>query len=339
MTHPASSIKELYNFISFNSEVTNETEAIQILGQTAPATREAADEPQITLGGEYYLTNFDNENRIGLVTNGLSGAFSKIINGTDDERNFFVLTAAEGSDGISSNPASTPCVGYGNVSLAGYNTTLQVGGYPTTTVDFNALYVASYADSTAEQLPTIDPTTGLRVTGQTFTLPVASGNQAYGRDAIIRPRDVLVSFQNATGLFYNINEACLTSVSIGVDLGRDPQNCLGNRYSKSRLLNFPIDCTLSCEFQAPDLVPGTLDAFLCSTGAYSASITCRRPVCPGSTGTTALRYDLRGLRFQSQSENVGLGNEGTSVTLNFVCNIGGPQDTTNGLFLSGSVNP
>lgn len=337
--HNASNTKEIYGVQDFSVDYTNNSEPIQAFGQLAPIGRDSIDTPTAEFNFSYLVSNVDNEGHMGLVVNGQSGAFSKILNGQEDEKNYFMMVAAEGTDAIGANPASTPCVGWGNGAIGSYSFNAAVGDYPTATVNVLALNAKSYADSTSELTPDIDVTTGLENTSNTFTLPVASGNARFGRDPVLKPGDINVNLANATGLFYNVNQACITSVTIDVDLGREPQNCLGNKYAKARDITYPIDVNFSFEFQAPDLITGSMNGFFCQTGLYNGIITARRPACYGTTGATAIYHDLRGLRWISQNETVGLGNDGTSVTVNMVGSIGGPTDTANNWFMSGIYNP
>lgn len=334
---PASSIFELYNVQNFTFDVNNNLEPVYALGQRAPQTREALDTPEITFNFDYNITNFDNENHLGLVVNGLSGVLSKIINGSEDEKNYFLAVAGEGIDGIGSTPANNPCLGFGNGNLTSYSFTAQVGSFPTVSVAFSALNAKGYLDSVAEYLPSIDPDTGLENSTQTFTLPVASGNARYNRDAILRPGDIQVDFSNVSGLFYSLSGNCVESVSIDFDLGREALNCLGRRFSKARSLSPQIDVNTSIVFQAPYIQSGSVASYFCGTGLYNATVTARRPACNG-TGVQVIKYDLRGLSLNHEGAQVNLGSDGTSITMDFISSIGSSNDFNNNLILSGSFN-
>ncbi len=334
--HPSSAIKELYGVQSFGVTYSNNSEPIQAFGQLSPIGRDSTEIPTVEFNFDYLLTNFDNEYHLGLTTNGLSGALSRILNGQADEQNYFVVTAAEGVDAIGANPATTPCIGYGNAALGSYGFSATVGDYPTVSVSFLALNARSYGDSTSEVLPAIDITTGLEYTSQTFTLPIASGNLS--RDAVLRPGDITVNISGVSGLFYNLSTVCINSASIDFDLGRSPQNCLGNKYAKSRDIAYPVDVNFSFEFQGADQVTGSMSNFFCQTGLYNAIVSAKRPACAGA-GSQVVSYDLRGLRFVSQSETVGLGNDGTAVTVNLVTSLGSATDSVSNLILSGIFTP
>ncbi len=323
--HPSSGIKELFGLQSFGSTFSLNSEPIKVLGSIAPISYETTESPNIEFSFDYLSTNFDNEQRMGLVVHGSSGAFSRILNG-EDERNYFMLTAAEGVDAVGANPANTPCVGYGNAVLNSYEFSAAVGDYPKVSATFLALNAKSYSDSTSEVLPSISAS-------NTFTLPVASGN--IGRDAILRPQDIQVQVSTISGIFYDLSDVCLNSASIKIDFNREPRKCAGSKYPISRKPTYPINVNFSFEFEAPQLVTGSLENFFCNTGSYNAFLTARRPSCYASGGSQEINFDLRGLRFISQSESVALGGDGTNVTINMITSLGSAYDSLSNLFLNG----
>lgn len=330
---PGSQVYELFNIQSFNWDYNSNLEPIYALGKRADIGRDSVDPPEITLSFEYYITNFDNENRIGLVCNGSSGVLAKIFNGAEDEKMYFNAVAPLGVDGIGSTPANNPCLGFGNAVISSYAFSASVGNYPTSTVNLTALGARGYLDSVAESpLPSVDTSTGLDLQG-TFTLPTATGN--IGRDAIIRPGDIIVDFSTVSGLFYNLSGICVQSIDIDFDLGRENRQCLGNRYARSRDLGATIDLNTSITFQAPDIISGSVSNYFCQTGLYNANVIMRRPACFG-TGNQVMKFDIRGMRLNHEGAQVGLGNDGTTITLDFVSSIGSAADTVNNLYLSGS---
>lgn len=329
---PASQISELYNIQSFNWDFNSNLEPIYALGQRAAIGRDSVDPPEITLSFEYYITNFDNEARMGLVCNGLSGVLSKLFNGTESEKMYFNSVSPLGSDNIGTAAANNACLGFGNAVISSYSFSASVSNFPTATVNLSALGARGYLDSVAESpLPAVDTSTGLDLIGS-FTLPTASGN--IGREAVIRPGDIIVDFSNVSGLFYNLSGICVQSIDIDFDLGLENRNCLGNRYARSRDFGATIDLNTSITFQAPDIISGSVSTYFCQTGLYNANVTMRRPACFG-TGSQVMKFDIRGMRLNHEGGQVGLGNDGTTITLDFVSSIGSSNDQFNNLFLSG----
>ena len=334
-THTTSNIKEVFGVQSFSFDLSETKENIFVFGKRAADLREALDPAVASFNLSYLISNLDNEKSLGFVTDGTSGTFANLLNGSKDERNFFVMIASDGNDAVGSNPASTPCLGFGNATLASYSVNAAVGSYPTATLAFEAIDAEYYADSDTERLPAVNLTTGAIAAG-TFTLPTASGNALSGRDPVLRPRDISVNLSGLTGLFHDMGSACVQSVDISVDFAREKQQCLGLKYRKESVMADAIPVNLGIEFLAKDMVTGRMSEFTCGTGQYRAIISIARPSC-NSVGANAVTFDLKGLSWESQSQDFTLGQQST-VTINFQGTIGGANDVTRGLFTSGIVN-
>ena len=338
--HTTSNIKELFGIQSFSYEVTTSKDDISVFGKGASITREAMDPPVVTLNTSYLVSNFDNEKSLGFdvstsTYSTVSGAFSKILEGSRDERNYFVMIAGEGADAVGSLVATTPCLGFGNGTITSYNFNAAVGSYPTATIAIDAIEVAYYTTSDTQTIPAINTSTGNIATG-TFTLPSGAGTLS-GRDPILRPWDITVALNGATGLFHDLSTACVQSIDIGVDFSRTNQLCLGSRFRKESLIADVIPITVAVEILAKDMNTGRLSNLSCLTGTYGITASIKRPSC-NAGGALATYFDIRGLSYEGQSEDVALGGDAQTVTLNFQGTIGGANDTTKGLFLSGIVN-
>ncbi len=335
--HTTSNIKELLGLQSFSYDMSETKEDIFVFGKRANIGREGLEPPVISFDLSYYLSNFDNEKSLGMVVNGVSGAFADILNGTKDERNIFVMMAGDGLDAVGASPATTPNLGLGNATLSSYNFNAAVGSYPTVSLTFEAIDAEYYDTSDSESpLPAIDITTGAPATGS-FTLPTASGNTLGNRDAVLRPRDITVNASGLTGLFHNLATACVQSVDIGIDFGREKQLCLGSKYRVESSLGDTIPITVALEFLAKDMITGRLSNFSCLTGEYNMNITIKRPSCLGTGAATAAYLEVRGLSWESQSQDFTVGTNST-VTINFAGTVGGSNDFTKGLFISGIAN-
>ena len=333
-THTTSNIKELFGVTTLSYDIAESREDISVLGTKIPQ-KISLESSAVTLDFSYYVSNFDNEKSLGLYTAGNSGAFVDLLNGTKDERNYFFMISSDGVDAIGASPLTTPCIGIGNGVINSYSFNAAVGSLPTATVSVSAIDIASYLDSDTEPLPAINVNTGLIAAG-TFTLPTASGTLS-GRDFVLRPRDVNVNLSGLTGLFYDLSSPCVQSFDIGVDFSRTNQQCLGSFYRKDSVMADLIPLTFGVEFLAKDMIAGRLSSFDCLTGVYSATASIRRPNCSG-TGSVATTFTLRGLQFDSLNYSADAGGDASTVTLNFVGNIGGLTDISNGLFLSGITN-
>lgn len=333
--HTVNNIKELYGVTSVSYDTSQAKEDVLALGRAAPVDRVAIDPASLTVDITYNQANLDNENSLGLVVNGLSGAFAKIINGQADDRNIFIPRAAEGFDVNGLAGANLEVIGFGNATIASYAFEAAVGSFPTTTIGFQALEGVTYADGSAEVIPAVDPNTGLRATGL-FTLPTFSGNP-FGRDAVLLPGDVTVDFSNATGWAFVLSGTCVQSVSIDVDFNREADQCLGQKYALNSI-QFPIPVNFSADVFAQDLKTGSLSTFLCNNTGSNVVVTVRRPNCTQGAGAIAWQGTLRNLDWDSESLSVPADGSAAITTVNFVGFIGSSNDLSNGLFLSGISN-
>lgn len=331
--HTLSSVRSLENVTSWDHDIGQTKEAITVFGALAPADRIALEPPTISMNLSYNSTTLNNEFRLGLVTDGTSGAFSKILNGQADERNIFLARAGEGLDANGVAGAGMDVVGYGNAVISSYSFEAAVGDFPTTTVGFSALNIATYADGVSEIVPSIDSTTGLRHTG-TFTLPAYTGSSPTG-DAILLPGDITVNFGSLSGVVYALSGACVQGVNFQIDFGRTPIQCLGSKYYTSNTIEGSIPITFSADVFAQDLTVGSLASFLCNQTGGTASVTVRRPNCNQGAGAIAYYFELRNLDWIG--ENTTISNDGSPQisSFNFEGYLGGGADLTNGIFMSG----
>jgi hypothetical protein len=61
----------------------------------------------------------------------------------------------------------------------------------------------------------------------------------------------------------------------------------------------------------------------------------RRNACAGTLGTPALLYQFKGAKLTSQSFTSNIGDN-ASISSTYEVQIGGPQQTDRGIFISGS---
>ena len=69
---------------------------------------------------------------------------------------------------------------------------------------------------------------------------------------------------------------------------------------------------------------------------YDARIAIKDPVCGGATQSVVCNYIVKGLKVDSQSFTSSIGDN-KSVTLDFSAQIGGPNQSGMGVFMSGDA--
>jgi hypothetical protein len=215
--------------------------------------------------------------------------------------------------------------------------------------------------------PAIDPVNGIAFDppGQpsgyaTAALPAPSGNaggedageKAAGAISVLRPGDIRVYLakqtsedvggaavaNNATFPDYagaEIADAHLQSFNISFDMSRSPIEKLGSRFAYARPIDFPISISFGMEAVLADLTTGALSDIVECDELFDARIQLNNPACGATAGAAAAaNYILKGVKLDSQSFSLGMGDNKT-VSLSFTSQIGGPEQSGMGLFMSG----
>ena len=213
--------------------------------------------------------------------------------------------------------------------------------------------------------PAVNPTDGKKV-GKHINLPVASGSapglgeQATGFNAIstLRPGDITLTLSKKAGdqvsgisdaaqdmgfpdyAGASIADSHIQSFNLSFDLSRSPIQKLGNRFAFARAIDFPVNISLSVDAILSNLTSGSLADIIDCDDEFDAQISMKDPKCiPGVSDEGAgdkiiCNYFLKGLKLDSQSFSAGIGDN-KSVTLDFTSQIGGPEQSGHGIFMSG----
>jgi hypothetical protein len=124
----------------------------------------------------------------------------------------------------------------------------------------------------------------------------------------------------------------IQSYTLSFDLGRTPIQRLGNKFAFTREIDFPLTVTLSVDAQVTTMNAGNLANLVVDDSAkYNPSITIKSP---SDSSLTMAKFILKGAKLDSQEYSSDIGSN-KSVTLTFSAQVGGPQDTANGLFING----
>jgi hypothetical protein len=270
-------------------------------------------------------------------------------------QNFYIITAEEGSDlntltgdyALSGKAA----IAIGNGYLSNYTFNASVGNLPTASVTIEGLNVKSssiigktgsnggVATGNFVLSPTIDPVAGseLSITGRVPSPVEATGSNYV---SALRPGDITLSFGqytgvDATGAPIAILEGAgginIQSASITLPLSRTPIERLGSRFAFARVVDFPIVATLNVSAVLNEVQTKSLAQMLDDNTKREISLTIGKP---GST-EKALIFKFKGSQLQSESFSSSIGANKT-VDLVFQTQVGGPTDTNNGIYLSGS---
>lgn len=335
-------VKQLQRIQTANYSFTVDRTDVNQFGQLAAIDRVILTNPTVALDFSYINANLANENILGFTV--VSGAvdsnisaISGFLNKTTDERNYFIRTTPEGTDTVGYTDSSNPnngVIGIGNGFITSYSTEASVGNFPTTTINVEGLNMNFQTGISGNFVPAVRPSDGSTLSNF-YQLPQAVQNVGIGSGnaiSALRPGDVTLSLNNTSAGGANVNEINIQSYTLSFDLARTPIEKLGNKFAFAREIDFPLTVTLSIDAQVTDMQNGNLANLVANDSTtYEPSITIKSPT--DSTLTMA-KFKLKGAKLDSQEFSSDIGANKT-VTLTFSTQVGGPQDTTNGLFING----
>jgi len=285
--------------------------------------------------------------------------------------NYYILTVDEGEDvvGGTLTPNST-IVGIGNGFVSEYSFEASVGAIPTASVTVEAFNIKSdFAETVTTVRTGLAPATSVvganitSITGNSaainlFATPAAKFTSIgsaykldYSRDfsgaignaagvnftgfttgassvSALRPGDIVLSLGNSIGIT-NLADAHIQSFSFTLPLSRTILQRLGNTFGFARVVNVPINMDVSISAIVSELKDQNLFDALTS-GTQTLSITLK-----DSSSANKIVYEIRGALLSSETYSENLGDNQT-VDLTYSVQIGGANDTTAGLFMSGS---
>jgi hypothetical protein len=309
-------------------------------GELARIDSIVLESPTVSLDFSYYLTDGANESALGFYVSTGTQTLRQFPSGqlTDGSgQNFYIVTTSEGSDlNADANLTSKSVIGIGNAYLTDYTVDLSVGSIPTISVSLEGsnMNAFSISGTNSGTNAAIDQANGTKV-----NLPIVLGNPSSHTGASIvnalRPGDVTVSFGSFTGTgaggATDLSNLHLQSASLSLPLGRTPIERLGSKFAYVRSVDFPINASLTINGVQNDTSSGSLVDLVEANPKQDITITINKP----GTSTPAVRYIMK----RAQLDSVGLSSSiGANKTadLTFTTQIGGANDITNGIQMSGS---
>ena len=180
-----------------------------------------------------------------------------------------------------------------------------------------------------------------------ITLPVSTTNlnpndvNVTGAISTLRPGDITISLKKSSGAEEDlpgakVSNAHIQSYNISFDLARTPIQRLGNRFAFARPIDFPISASFSFDAILADLTTGTISDLIDCDEDYEATVflknvpDCNKP----KIKETVMSYTMKKLKLESQSFSSSIGDNKT-VSLDFSCQIGAPEQSDVGVFMSG----
>jgi hypothetical protein len=362
-------IQQLRRVQSANYSFSINRQDVNQFGQLGRIDSVAIDPPTVTLDFSYYITNGVNERILGMNVLGQQSALAdEIVDGLvcgdpvgHDGQNFFILTTCEGHDAVNNEDIDNmkSVIALGNGYISNYSIEAAVGGMPTANVTVDGLNLKSYVGTTGLSSPAINVNYGIPVDGVEFSIPpaisgvlndsAADPNAETEGWSCLRPGDITMALgtDGKAGEFENLpyedaphdftaGAAHIQSFSIDVPLSRSVLNRLGSPYGYARVVDYPVNVSVSVSAIMSDLKEGNVADLIWDTEEHDLVFTLREPE-PYGTGKKAIEYRVKGALLEGESFSSSIGDN-KSVDLTFTAQIGGPEDLARGLMISGSRN-
>jgi hypothetical protein len=339
----ANDVKQLSRVQSFDEDFTRNFTDVNQFGNLAAIDRIEVENPDVTASFSYYLTNGENEKFLGLniypsgtPSTNLRSSISGLLTKATDEKNYYLLIVEEGNDAAGYAGTKSGVIGVGNGFLTSYSVSAAVGEIPSADVEIEGLNIRVYGNVTGNQVvPAVNPVDGTNLTNRFYRLPLAQTITGAGIPAALQPGDIIFNLGSNDVLGFDGADLKIQDFTLSFDLARTPLQKLGNRFAFSREIDFPVTATLEVNAEVGDLSDGNLSDILCGEAEKDFTILMKQPGCELNK-PTALAYVFKGAKLVSQSFSSAIGDNAT-MTATYEVQLGGPQDTSKGIFISGSL--
>jgi len=297
-----------------------------------------------------------------------AGAISGFLSETQGQ-NYYILTVQEGEDvvGASIGDSTDSVIAIGNGFVTNYQFTASVGDVPTASVTVEGFNIKSdvgagtagvgYSGSSPAVYNGTANSPATRITGYNkyYKINAAQLGSTAGTGSAtvtaLRPGDIVLSAPNASAAnedtfvdVANIGTDAINIQSFGfsVPLARTTLSRLGSLFGYNRVVNVPLNMDITINALVNELAANK-DLFnvLCGTQPtkeFTITLNQCADAAVGQSPTPKISYNFRGAILTSENHTQDIGGNET-VDLTYSIQIGGANDSTNGLFMSGSYNP
>ena len=340
---------ELIRVKSANYGFTINRQDVNQYGNLARIDSLVLEPPTVNFDFSYYLTDGFNEKALGFnVTE--QAQFASGFLESSSGRNFYIVTSDEGQDSTTFakyDPYSL--IGIGNAFLSDYSIDLSVGSLPTANVSFEASNINSQQGTIQGNAPS-----DFHMTGDSVAIDAEVGEpigntievlrpKNTGQDGVsaLRPGDISIEFPGfddgaqESGTMAKIKGAGkfhVQSANLSLPLSRTPIERVGSKFPFARVVDFPVNATLSVNAVLNDMEAGNLAAAVSGCSSSDGEISITMNSCEGPP---AIKWTLKGATLDSESYSSSIGSNKT-VDLTFGVQLGGIDDVENGIICSGS---
>lgn len=329
-------------------------------GELARIDSIVLESPTVSFDFSYYLTDGENEKALGFYVSSPTGTGANGVTLFDEASqfpsgqltdgsgvNFYILTTTEGGDlnneiTIDSLTGKS-VIGVGNAYLTDYSVELAVGSIPTVSVSLEGSNMNGFAISKLTGAGFtgiggsnvgINQESGTALgTNALFKLPSSKKTETTDIISALRPGDVTISFGgfSESGIVSDLNQLHIQSASMSLPLGRTPIDRLGSKFAFVRTVDFPVTATLTVNGVQSDAgADKSLIDLIESNPKNDITVTVKKP----GTQEIAAKYSFKQAQLESASVSSSIGSNKT-VDFTFSTQIGGVNDTTNGIQMRG----
>ena len=349
--------EQLERVQSANYSYTINRQDVNQYGELARIDSIVLDPPTVSVDFSYLLTDGYNERVLGFYVHQTGGFFSGEGAGADgvvgsgegnfasghlvahSGQNVFIVTSPDGIDlnkGEAIDSADT-VIGVGNCYISDYSVDLSVGSLPTVSVTMEGANMNAQTGGGELASPAISQDNGDALTNTIAALPAPvstpGGTTNSTTITALRPGDVTVNFGNVAGEtiadLTGDGTAHVQSVAISLPLSRTPLSRLGTKFPFARTVDFPVTPTISLSAIMDSTHASNL-ADVLDSGVQNVNVGIK-----DANGIEDVRYTLKGVKIDSESYSSSIGAN-KSVDLTFSATVGGPSDTSAGVFMSGA---
>ena len=297
-----------------------------------------------------------------------AGAISGFLSETQGQ-NYYILTVDEGEDVVGASVggagSTDSVIAIGNGFVTNYQFTASVGDVPTASVTVEGFNIKSdvgsstagvgYSGSSPAIYNGSATAPATRITGYNkyYKINAAQIGTAAGTGTAtvtaLRPGDIVLTVPNASAAsedtFVNVENIGTSAINIqsfgfSVPLARTTLSRLGALFGYNRVVNVPLNMDLTINALVNELAPSKdlFDVLCGSQTNKQFTITLNQCNQDGQPTDAKLAYNFRGAILTSENHTQDIGGNET-VDLTYSIQIGGANDSSNGLFMSGSYNP
>jgi len=348
-------LKKLDRVQNCNFNFTINRQDINEFGKLARIDSIVMESPTVGLDFSYYVTDGLNERLLGFnmyssndtANTNVSGQSISGLLGDLQGNNFYILTVQEGEDVVGTTTSLIPAatntvVGIGNGFISEYGFDATVGAIPKANVTIEAFNIKADALTGDSNGVITGYSPAIDITASTATKFTSSGT-AYALSGAfttgvsnvtaLRPGDIVLSLPTTTDGMIDVagaNKAHIQSFKFTIPLTRTILQRLGNTFGFARVINVPINMDVTVSAIVSELK--TMNLFDKLTSAYKSNFTIQ---LNDYNGSAKVLYGISGALLKSENYSENLGDNQT-VDLTFGIQLGGANDTQNGVFMSGS---